>query len=195
VNAVIDRSPASSSTSATLPRQSTGSAGYRGFHQALSARCELALAQHLAIPASRPAWERAADALVLAGRIVAEHGMPVRHAAARQQLAAFLGVYDRFFRLPAGWALDPLAPQSAPLTWRTASGDVLVDVVRTAPASHPLADADTFTRLSEATGWAERRGWRLAGSGCWRCRLRRRHCCTPRPPASSGSPTRSSPVR
>jgi len=164
VNAVIDRPPATGPVPATAaPSRPAGRQGYRGFHQALNARCELALAEHLATPAGGPAWERAADALALAGRIVAVHGMPARHAAARQQLAAFLGVYDRFFRLPTGWALDVVAPLEAPLTWRTSTGAVLVDVVRTAPPSHPLTDAATLARISQANAWAERRGLRLAG--------------------------------
>jgi hypothetical protein len=164
VNAVIDRPSAAGPAPATaLPQQPGRRQGYRGFHEALNSRCELALAEHLAIPAGGPAWERATDALALAGRIVAVHGMPARHAAARQQLAAFLGVYDRFFRLPRSWELDPMAPLESPLTWRTAAGHVLVDVVRTAPPSHPLADTGTFTRLSEAVAWAETRGLRLAG--------------------------------
>jgi len=48
-------------------------------------------------------------------------------------------------------------------TWRTAAGAVLVDVVRTAPPSHPLTDAETFARISQANAWAEQRGLRLAG--------------------------------
>ncbi|MCZ2818023.1 hypothetical protein [Modestobacter sp. VKM Ac-2984] len=164
MNAVIDRPPATGPTPATAAlARPAGEKGYRGFHQALNGRCELALAEHLDTPAGGPAWERAADALALAGRIVATHGMPARHAATRQQLAAFLGVYDRFFRLPAGWELDAVAPLEAPLTWRSAAGAVLVDVVRTAPPSHPLADADSFARISQATAWAERCGLRLAG--------------------------------
>ena len=164
MNAVIDRPPATGPAAATAgPSRPAGRQGYRGFHQALNTRCELALAEHLSAPASGPAWERAADALALAGRIVATHGMPARHAAARQQLAAFLGVYDRFFRLPTDWALDSAASPESPLTWRTAAGAVLVDVVRTAPSSHPLADADTFSRILQADAWAQRRGLRLAG--------------------------------
>lgn len=168
MNAVIDRPSATGPAPATAaPSRPAGRQGYRGFHQALNVRCELALAEHLTAPAGgpagAPAWERAADVLALAGRIVAAHGMPARHAAARQQLAAFLGVYDRFFRLSAGWALDPVAPLESPLTWRTPAGTVLVDVVRTAPASHPLTDADAVTRISQASSWAQQRGLRLAG--------------------------------
>jgi hypothetical protein len=163
VNAVIDR-PRAADPDRAAPRRGQGNGeGYRGFHPALNDRCELALAEHLATPAAGPAWQRAADALALAGRVVATHGMPARHAAARQQLAGFLGVYDRFFRLPASWRLAPVPVSESPLTWRTATGDVVVDVVRTAPPRHPLVDAGTLARLAAIAGWAEVGGGRLAG--------------------------------
>lgn len=164
VNAVIDRPPAADLTHAVPASRGQGrGTGYRGFHPALDARCELALAEHLAAPACGPAWERAADALALAGRIVAVHGMPARHAAARQQLAAFVGVYDRFFRLPATWRLGSVTAPGSPLTWRAGNGDVLIDVVRTAPPSHPLVDASTLARVAAVAAWAADSGARVIG--------------------------------
>jgi hypothetical protein len=162
VNAVIDRPRAAGLPRAVPPARGQGKGqGYRGFHPALDDRCELALAEHLTRPTDDPAWERAADSIALAGRVVAVHGMPARHAAARQQLAAFLGVYDRFFRLPERWQLGPTTAPSSPLTWRATNGDVVVDVARTAPPSHPLVDAATLDRLSTVTAWADARGLRL----------------------------------
>jgi hypothetical protein len=164
VNAVIDRPQAAESARAPARTRAQGSGqGYRGFHPALNERCELALAEHLAAPSAAPAWARSADALTLAGRVIAVHGMPARHAAARQQLAAFLGVYDRFFRLPEQWRLAAVSAPDSPLTWRTQRGDVVVDVMRTAPASHPLVDADLTTRVTLLAAWASDRGARLAG--------------------------------
>jgi hypothetical protein len=164
VNAVIDRPPAATPRATARTRRGQGKGqGYRGFHPALDARCELALAEHLAAPAAPAAWDRAADALTLAGRIVAAHGMPARHAAARQQLAGFLGVYDRFFRLPERFRLTPAAAPESPLTWRTGRGDVVVDVVHTAPPSHPLIDDAARARLSALTTWAATTGARLVG--------------------------------
>lgn len=164
MNAVIDRpSAAAAARAVPRPRGQGKGQGYRGFHPALDDRCELALAEHLAAPAAAPAWARAADALALAGRVVAIHGMPARHAAARQQLAAFLGVYDRFFRLPGQWTLSPAAVTGAPLTWRTEGDDVLVDVVHTAPPSHPLTDSGTLARLAGFAAWAEDQPVRLVG--------------------------------
>lgn len=84
-------------------------------------------------------------------------------AAARQQLAAFLGVYDRFFRLPGTWRLAGATAPASPLTWRAETGDVLVDVVRTAPPSHPLVDAGTLARVAAVAAWAEDRSARLVG--------------------------------
>jgi hypothetical protein len=164
VNAVIDR-PRAAEPPRAAPRsrsQSTGK-GYGGFHPALNERCEIALAEHLAVPGMGPAWARAADALALAGRVVAVHGMPARHAAARQQLAGFLGVYDRFFRLPDTWQLSSAPAPGAPLTWRAADGSIVIDIVRTAPPSHPLVDAGATTRLSELTTWGQAHGVRLVG--------------------------------
>ncbi|TFV64613.1 UNVERIFIED_ORG: hypothetical protein E4P37_12620 [Bacillus sp. AZ43] len=164
MHAVIDRPRATGlDRAAPRPRGQGKGSGYRGFHPALNDRCELALAEHLAAPAASPAWQRAADAMALAGRIVTAHGMPARHAAARQQLAGFLGVYDRFFRLPAQWKLAPATAPGSPLTWRTAAGDAVVDVVRTAPPSHPLLDADVHTRLAELATWAADCDVRLVG--------------------------------
>lgn len=165
MNAVIDR-PLAAEPSRAAPRarryQGTGQ-GYRGFHPALDERCETALAEHLAAALTGPAWEQAADALALAGRVIAIHGMPARHAAARQQLAGFLGVYDRFFRLESPWRLSREMVPNSPLTWTTPTGDVVVDVVRTAPPSHPLLDTGSQTRLREAAAWAEDRDLRLRG--------------------------------
>ncbi len=165
MNAVIDR-PLAAEPPRAAPRtrryQGTGQ-GYRGFHPALDERCETALAEHLAAPATRPAWEQAADALALAGRVIAIHGMPARHAAARQQLAGFLGVYDRFFRLGGAWRLSPATAPQSPLTWTTPGGDVVVDLVRTAPPSHPLLDTASQARLRDAAAWAADRDLRLRG--------------------------------
>src|SRR5690348_5649525 len=83
--------------------------------------------------ADGPAWARAADALALAGRVVAAHGMPARHAAARQQLAGLLGVYDRFFGMGPTWQLGSSAAPGAPLTWLNGRGDIVIDIARTAP--------------------------------------------------------------
>lgn len=164
MNAVIDRPRAAEPTRAAPRPDSQGTGqGYRGFHPALNERCEIALAEHLAAPDAGPAWARAADALALAGRVVAVHGMPARHAAARQQLAGFLGVYDRFFRLPGTWQLRAQTAPGAPLTWRAVDGSIVIDVVRTAPPSHPLVEAGTTTRLSELTAWAQAHGVALAG--------------------------------
>jgi hypothetical protein len=164
VNAVIDRPRAAGLPRAVPPARGQGKGqGYRGFHPALDDRCELALAEHLTRPTDDPAWERAADSIALAGRVVAVRGMPARHAAACQQLAAFLGVYDRYFRLPGTWRLTPLTEPESPLTWRTHRGDVVVDVVRTAPPSHPLIDARTRARLAAVAAWAEDHRLRLVG--------------------------------
>lgn len=164
MNAVIDRPRAAAPHRAVPPARGQGKgSGYRGFHPALGDRCELALAEHLAAPTGAPACECAADVLALTARVIAAHGMPARHAAARQQLAAFLGVYDRYFRLPGAWRLTPLTAPESPLTWRTHRGDVVVDVVRTAPPSHPLIGAGTHARLAAVTAWAEDQRLRLAG--------------------------------
>ncbi len=163
MNAVIDRPHAAEAQAALLSRGQGKGQGYRGFHPALDTRCETALAEHLTAAASGPAWERAADALLLAGRIISVHGMPSRHAAARQQLAGFLGVYDRFFHLPSPWQLSPATAPDSPLTWRTPRGDALVDVVRTAPPSHPLVDPALQSRVRAVAVWARESGLRLAG--------------------------------
>jgi hypothetical protein len=165
VNAVIDR-PRAAEPQQAAPQarsQATGQ-GYRGFHPALNERCEIALAEHLAVPADGPAWARAADALALAGRVVAAHGMPARHAAARQQLAGLLGVYDRFFRLGPTWRLSPTPAPGAPLTWRNRRGDVVIDIARTAPPSHPLVDAGTTARINALNAWAQSEGHRLVAA-------------------------------
>jgi hypothetical protein len=162
VNAVIDRRRAAEPQRAIPQARGQGkSQGYRGFHPALDERCEIALAEHLAVPTAGPAWARAVDSLALAGRVVAAHGMPARHAAARQQLAGFLGVYDRFFRLTEDWQLSPCPAPGAPLTWRAADGHLVVDVVRTAPPSHPLVDAGTTARMSELAAWSQAQGARV----------------------------------
>ena len=165
MHALIDR-PAADPHRLTPPSAgSTSGSGYRGFHPALDERCALLLAEHLAAAAAGSPRERAVAALTLAGRVVAEHGMPARHAAARQLLAAFPAVYDRFFRLPATWQLTagPAATQAAgsTLTWVTADGHALVDVLHTAPPSHALVDGSPHQRLAALESWARQAGLRL----------------------------------
>ncbi|WP_324273770.1 hypothetical protein [Blastococcus brunescens] len=103
--------------------------------------------------------------------------MPARHAAARQQLAGFLGVYDRFFRLPDACRLSPFPAPGAPLTWTTADDSIVIDVVRTAPRA---TRSSTSTPPRDCPNWP--RGPRPTGSpspasGCWRCRRRPPRCC------------------
>lgn len=138
--------------------------GYQGFHTELDECSELALAVHVARPVRAKATLRsiASDALLVAARTVEVHGMPIRHDAARQLLAGHLGVYDRYFRLPAGWHLTTPAPGSA-LTWRRTTGEVVIDLARSAPPSQPLLDAVTRHRLAAVTVWAREHRVTFAG--------------------------------
>lgn len=145
MTAVIDR-----------PARPSRGQGYAGFNTALDARSEHMLAEHLRhpLPADAPTWTRSRRALALAARVVDIHGMPARHDAARQQLAGHPAVYDRYFRLPGQWTLTGAAP-ACPLTWADGHGNVVIDFVRTAPPSHPLADKAALDRLADVTAWAQ----------------------------------------
>ena len=140
------------------------SVGYKGFHSELDSRCEFGIATYLSDQtlAERAPWETAAARLTLAADIITTHGMSTRHAAARQLLAGYLGVYDRYFRLQRSWRPTP-APAS-PLTWQnTKTGELLVDIVRTAPPSHPLVNIPVHDRLAQLNQWATDNDATLAG--------------------------------
>ncbi|UOY01645.1 hypothetical protein [Blastococcus sp. PRF04-17] len=145
MTAVIDR-----------PARPSRGQGYGGFNTALDVRSEHMLAEHLRhpLPTDAPTSMCSRRALTLAARIVDMHGMPVRHDAARQQLAGHPAVYDRYFRLPEEWTLTGAAP-ACPLTWADGHGNIVIDFVRTAPPSHPLADRAAWDRLAEVTAWAQ----------------------------------------
>lgn len=146
------------------PRARSARSSGRDFHTELGECCELALTRHARMPSpADPAMRTvAAAALQIAAQAVAAHGMSLRHDAARQLIAGQLGVYDRFFRLPAAWRPAPAAPGS-PLTWRNRAGEVVIDMVRTAPPSHPLVDAATRARLTAVATWAQQSGGDIAG--------------------------------
>lgn len=130
-------------------------AGYRGFTTALEARLVTALRQRYAPGAPLDAESR----LLTAARVVADQGMPARHAAARQLLVGYLGVYDRFLGPPPGARLDP---DPALLAWQLTEG-VVVDVPRAVTGNQPLLDTGALHRLDTARRWAAGAGRPLLG--------------------------------
>lgn len=51
----------------------------------------------------------------------------------------------------------------SPVTWRDTTGRVLVDIVRTAPPSHPLTDGAVLARITAVRSWSQRDNHALAG--------------------------------
>jgi hypothetical protein len=131
--------------------------GYRGFDSELELRFESAVRAEHANPKSGPGPR---SRLLTAARILEQEGMPARHAAARQLLVGYLGVFDRFFGPPADGCLEPTTDF---LCWRCPGG-LVIDVPRAVGGQRVLLDADTHAKLAAAHRFAAQRGDVLLGT-------------------------------
>lgn len=142
-------------TTTTRPsRAAAPGAGEGAYREALDERTQQLLSQLVAGP-YQDGPVPPVELMLGAARIVNEHGMPLRHAAARQAIACYAAEYLRHFAFEASsYAGDSQTAETPGLLWRvpaallsasdaTASEDegVVLDVVRCIALDSPVVTA------------------------------------------------------